>query len=94
MVCPECHSTDGGWIVSRGTGTIYSFVVYHTAFHKTLRGRVPYVTAVVALSEGPRILTSLVGCNPSQVRCDMPVRVAWESLDAQWTLPLFTPAAG
>jgi uncharacterized OB-fold protein len=33
IICPRCYSTETEWIVSNGRGRVYSFVVYHVAFH-------------------------------------------------------------
>ena len=53
----------------------------------------PYVTAIVQLEEGPRLMTNLVGVEPmpENIRCDMPVEVVWEDVTDDVTLPLFKP---
>jgi len=90
-LCPQCHSTDTDWLSSKGFGTVYTFAVYHAAFHPGFKADVPYTVAVVALDEGPRLLTNIVGCPPDQVRCDMPVEVTWQEVDEGITLPKFRP---
>jgi uncharacterized OB-fold protein len=80
------------WIVANGKGRIYSFVVYHVALHTAFQNDIPYVTAIVELSEGPRILTNIVGCNPSELQCDMPVEVEWDDITDECSLPKFKPA--
>ena len=54
----------------------------------------PYVTAIVQLDEGPRIMTNLIGVEPmpENIRCDMPVEVVWEDATDEITLPTFKPA--
>jgi len=89
VICPICHSSNMEWIVASGKGRIYSFVVYHVAFHPTFQNDIPYVTAIVELSEGPRILTNIVGCNPSELQCDMPVKVEWDDITDEFSLPKF-----
>jgi len=59
VICPKCHSSDTEWIVASGKGMIYSYVVYHVAFHPAFENDLPYVTAVVKLAEGPYILTRI-----------------------------------
>jgi len=49
------------------------------------------MTAIVKLAEGPRILTNIVGCRPSDVRCDMPVEVVWDEITVSFPLPKFRP---
>jgi uncharacterized OB-fold protein len=92
IMCPECHATDTEWIVADGRGVIYSYVVYHVAFHPAFKDKLPYVTAVVELHEGPRILTNIVDCDPSALRCDMPVEVIWGEIDRKLHLHRFRPA--
>jgi uncharacterized OB-fold protein len=55
----------------------------------------PYVTAIVQLDEGPRLMTTLIGVEPSPdaIRCDMPVEVTWDDITDEITLPLFKPAS-
>jgi len=91
VICPKCHSSDTEWIVARGKGMIYSYVVYHVAFHPAFESDLPYVTAVVKLAEGPYILTNIVGCDPSKLKCDMPVEVVWDDSSQEFNLPKFKP---
>jgi hypothetical protein len=90
-LCPSCHSADSDWIRAAGKGRVYSFAVYHVAFHPAFKDDIPYVTAVVVLDEGPRLLTNIIGCHPSDVTCDMPVEVVWHDLSEELSLPKFKP---
>ncbi len=76
-LCPVCHSLEARWIDSSGRGKIYTFTVYHVAFHPAWKEKVPYITAVVELEEGPRLLTNVVDADPQTLSCDMPVEVVW-----------------
>jgi len=91
IICPECHSGDTELIRANGKGTVYSFVVYHVAYHPEFKDDLPYVVALVELDEGPRILSNIVGCAPGDVACDMPVEVVWEDITGEWSLPKFRP---
>jgi len=91
FLCPRCYSFDSQWIESIGRGKIYSFAIYHVAFDQAFKDNLPYLTAIVELAEGPRILTNIVGCRPSDVRCDMPVEVVWDDIAARFALPKFRP---
>ena len=91
IICPNCHSPDTEWIVASGKGMIYSYVVYHVAFHPAFKSDLPYVTAIVKLTEGPLILTNIVGCKPSEIKCDMPVGVVWDDSIQGFSLPKFKP---
>jgi uncharacterized OB-fold protein len=91
LLCPSCHSAESDWIRATGKGRVYSFAVYHVAFHPAFKDDIPYVTAVVELDEGPRLLTDIIGCNPSDVTCDMPLDVIWHDISEELSLPKFKP---
>ena len=87
IICPLCYSHDTEWIVASGKGKIYTFVVYHQAFHQAFENDLPYVTAIVELAEGPHLLSNIVGCNPEEIECDMPVEVIWADINEEFTIP-------
>ena len=90
--CPHCHSTDIGWREVRGDGTVYTYTVVRHATHAALADRVPYVVAIVELTEGPRLVTGITGCAPGDVRVGMAVRACFREVAAGVTLPYFEPA--
>jgi len=70
---------------------VYTYAIYHVAYHESFRENVPYVVAVVELREGPRLLTNIVECSPGEVFCEMPVSVLWEDVTPDISLPMFKP---
>ena len=93
MICPECHAAQTEWITAGGKGAVYTYAVYHRAFHPAFKDDLPYVAAVVELEEGPHLLTNIIGCKPEAVRCDMSVEIAWEDVTDEFSLPKFKPAS-
>lgn len=91
ILCPGCHSQDTRWIEASGRGVIYTFAVYHQAFHPAFKGKLPYVVAVVKLDEGPMLLTNIVGRSPDSLACEMPVQVEWDDISEEYSLPKFRP---
>ncbi|MFC2045777.1 Zn-ribbon domain-containing OB-fold protein [Chloroflexota bacterium] len=91
LICPNCHSQDAEWLTASGKGKVYSFAVYHQAYHPAFENDLPYVTAIIQLTEGPCILSNIVGCNPEDIKCDMPVVVTWDDITAEFSLPKFKP---
>lgn len=90
--CPKCFSWDIEWRPCSGRGTLYTFAIQ---FRPQMPGFTPpYVTAIVQLEEGPRIMTNLVGVDPmpENIQCDIPVHVDWEDVSEDVTLPVFRPA--
>jgi uncharacterized OB-fold protein len=90
-LCSHCLSVRFDWIVSKGVGKIYTYVTYYRAFHSSFKDDLPYISAVVELDEGPRILTNIVNCSLSEVECEMRVIVEWDDITSEYSLPKFRP---
>ena len=91
IICPVCYSQDTEVIEASGRGRIYTYAIYHQVYHQGFRDEVPYVTAVIELEEGPHFLSNIIGCEPDNVQCDMPVAVVWEDITPEFSLPKFKP---
>jgi len=94
ILCPRCLSQDAQLKAVSSRGTVYSYAVYHVAYDPAFQADLPYVVAIVALEEGPHILTNIVGCDPGAVTCDMAVEVDWDDVTETLTVPRFRPAKG
>lgn len=91
ILCPKCYSQDAEWTAASGRGKVFSYAVYHRPFHPAFKERLPYVVAIVALEEGPHILSNIVDCSHDRLRCDMDVCVTWKDVSEETSLPLFRP---
>lgn len=91
-VCSHCLSSALEWETASGQGTVYSFTVNHRAPHPGFAGMTPFVTAIVALAEGPRMMTNIVECDPESVTIGMAVEVTFNDVSEDVTLPMFRPA--
>ncbi len=92
--CPKCFGWDIEWRTCSGRGTVYTFAIQYRPQSPGFEP--PYVTAIVQLEEGPRLLTNLVDVepDPSSITCDMPVEVTFHELSDEINLPVFRPAGG
>jgi uncharacterized OB-fold protein len=89
-LCPHCGSTRLEWARASGNGEVYSFTVVHRAPSPAFEGDVPYVVAVIALEEGPHMMSSVVGVAPDQVRVGQKVRVKFRPTEgSDVMLPVF-----
>jgi hypothetical protein len=90
--CPRCFGWEVEWRQASGRGTLYTYAIQYRAQVPGLQA--PYVTAIVQLDEGPRMMSNLVGVepDPEQIRCDMPLEVTFEDLSDEISLPLWRPA--
>jgi len=100
--CPACDSTDvPRWTAVSGAGTLFSWAVVRRAFLPAFEEKVPFVTALVALAEGPhvRLCTYIVGTPAEALRADAPVRAVFRPLsfptvpDRSVTVPMFELAS-
>ncbi len=87
-VCMRCMSRDLEWKEASGRGTVYSYTVTRLPA-EGFEGREPYVLVSVDLPEGTRILGTLLGAGPEDVRIGMPVRASYEKLNDEVTLVQF-----
>lgn len=92
--CPVCGGRDVEWIRASGKGTLHAFAVVHRAPTPAFRDRVPFVAAMVDLEEGACVPTNLVGVepDPSRIAIGMPVKVDFQDVAPDVTLPVFRPA--
>jgi uncharacterized protein len=90
-VCPACGSRDLSWVEVSGRGRIHAFTVQHVTPVAELRDALPFVTVLVELDEGPRMMSFLVGAgaDPSSIRCDTPVAVDFLDDPAGQPFPVF-----
>ena len=91
-VCKHCLSSSLSWFQSLGMGKVYSFTVNHRAPHPGFVEDLPFVTAIVELDEGVRMMTNIIECEPDNVSIGMRVRVVYEDVDEEITLVKFKPA--
>lgn len=91
-VCSGCLGCESEWVPVSGRGEVFSFNVMHQVYHPGFADAVPYAVVVVRLAEGPKLTSNLVGVAPHDIRIGMPVRVVFEDLTDEVTLPKFAPA--
>ncbi|AWK76504.1 nucleotide-binding protein (plasmid) [Rhodococcus oxybenzonivorans] len=90
FVCANCHSTGLDDFEATGRGTIYSYTV-------TTRGILEYATAgsyvlaMVALDEGPKMITNIVECEPADLHIGQTVEVVFAATGGAGALPRFRP---
>lgn len=77
------------WTTSSGRGTVYSYTVIRQNMSRSFRHLLPYVVALVDLDEGARLMTNVVGCEPSDLRVGAPVQVRFEPVSEEAALPCF-----
>ncbi len=91
LICPECLSDELVWRKVSGRGVVYTWTVFHRAYHPAFVDDLPYAVVAVELEEGPRIVTNLVDCKLENIKIGMPVEVVFEDINDEISLPKFRP---
>lgn len=91
-LCPACHADGVEWVKVSGRGSVYSFTVVHRAPSPAFAGKVPYALAIVALDEGPHLLSEIVGTQPGDVAIGMRLAVDFQEIGDGVVLPVFKAA--
>jgi uncharacterized OB-fold protein len=92
-VCARCGGGALSWKQASGAGKVFSWIVVrHPVPKQVYASDVPYVVALVELTEGVRVPSNIIGCKPEQVVADMPVQVTFKQVADEVVLPLFQPA--
>lgn len=82
-LCPTCGSRNLAWVTASGRGVLHSFCVQYHCDVPGLADAVPFVTALVDLAEGPRMMGFLLDApdDPEAISCDVAVTVEFVDLD-------------
>ena len=87
-LCPHCWADAIGWTDASGEGTVYAQTTVHRAPSPAFEEDVPYIVAIVALAEGPHMMSRLVDANPDVSHVGTPVTMVQAT---EGGLPLFRP---
>ncbi len=93
-VCPNCTSKNVEWFDASGDATLYSYVIHHRPLpYWDTEG--PRSVAIVELAEGPRMISSVVGCEQTRdsLKIDMALKATFVPFDGT-TVLCFEPAEG
>jgi uncharacterized OB-fold protein len=87
----QCGSKESTWTAIAGTGEVYTYTVVHRAPTPAYQALAPYGIVHVTLDEGPRMISTIVGCEPGAVTVGMQVELVYDDVTAELTLYRFQP---
>lgn len=90
--CPHCLHDAFDWRPASGRAKLVSWVVFHRAYWDGVAAELPYLVCQVALEEGPRLISNLVGAARDAPRHGMALRVTFTDRYPGMTLPVFEAA--
>jgi len=89
-VCAHCQSDRFEWKPCAGTGTVFSWVIFHKSYFPGFDADIPYNVAMIRLAEGPMFIANLVGIRNEDIRAGMPVEAVFDdAADAEFTILRF-----
>lgn len=91
-VCPECLSYEADWTDVSGKGEVYSYIVFHQRYNQAFEGDLPYNVALIQLDEGPRMISNVTGVPNDAVKVGDRVKVTFDPVTDDISIPRFTPA--
>lgn len=78
-VCPPCGSRQTQWVDSAGHGQVYSWVVVQVALTPVLSDQLPYAVGLVMLDEGVRMVSTIEGCDMTEITLGMSVLARFDT---------------
>jgi uncharacterized OB-fold protein len=90
-ICPKCRSFNAIWQQVSGLGTIWSWTVISSPIHSLTENKIPYNIVEVELAEqkGLRLTSNLIECPLDEISIGMPVKVYFEDISEEISLPRF-----
>ena len=82
VVCPRCGRRSVGKMERMklgGRGKVVSYSIVHDA-PRAFDMMKPYVLAIVEMDEGVRLTSTIIDCDPGEVKIGMPVESAFRKL--------------
>ena len=90
-LCSGCFSEDVEWRNASGHGTLRSWSLVVMPGAPGFENEVPYLSALVALDEGPTMLSVIRNCAVEDVDFDMRLEVIFEKRSETIFIPYFQP---
>jgi uncharacterized protein len=91
-LCNSCHATEAAWTPISGEGNVYTYTIVRRAPTPAYQEEAPYVIVHVDMAEGFRMIGSLTGVDPENVRIGQRVKAAYQDATPEWTLLTFQEA--
>ena len=88
-ICPACLEQSLVWRDVTPQGRVWSFAVYHRAFHPGFKDELPYAVAIVETPEGVRFTGRIVGARDG-LAVGSEVKAQFVQATDAFTLPVWS----
>jgi len=88
-VCPHCFSMESEFKEASLGGTIHAWTVCHHPFNFFFKAEAPYIVALVDMAAGVRVNAPLRGRDAAGLKIGQKVRLQFEPVSKEVTLPFF-----
>lgn len=92
-LCSGCFGQNVEWRTASGRGTVRSWSTVRMPGAPGFEAEVPFLSVLVALEEGPTMLSVLRECAEEEVDFDLPVEVIFEQRSDTMFVPYFKPSS-
>lgn len=87
IICSHCDSDALSWRAVSGRGSVASYTVVRRGISRAYEA--PYIVALIDLDEGPRMMSTVLGCEPEGIAVGDAVDVQFEAWGAEHLMPVF-----
>ncbi len=91
--CKVCYQEDFSWVQAAGRASLFAYTVNRFAVPFPFLADLPYVTAIVELAEGVRMISNIVECDHDSLASGMELEVIFEDVSDECTLPKWKPVS-
>ena len=91
--CEVCYQEEFSWVDAAGRASLFAFTVNRSAVPYPFVADLPYVTAIVELAEGVRMISNIVECDNGSLRNGMELEVVFNAISDEYTLPQWRPVS-
>jgi uncharacterized protein len=91
--CEVCYQEEFSWVDAACRAVLFAYAVNRSAVPYPFLADLPYVTAIVELAEGVRMISNIVECDHDALRNGMELEVVFNDVSDEYTLPYWKPAS-
>lgn len=89
-ICDRCLSEETAWVDVAQVGRVWSYAVYHRAFHPSLQAEIPYTVGIVQNDDALQFVGRIAGPR-SLIAVDAVVRADFVEISAECTIVTWRP---